>query len=172
MNQLNKNNKFEELLNNFQGLVYSIVYGITLNPSDSWDITQEVFIKAFGEKRIYEESFNSKAWLATVARNDALKYKRSLKRKLNYFLRFCGLDSIDHATEIEEQFLREQNCKLLKKLMIKLSEDEREIIALRFSADLSYKEIAEILEIKIGTVMSRLSRIKNKLGSQFMEDSI
>jgi RNA polymerase sigma factor (sigma-70 family) len=54
---------------------------------------------------------------------------------------------------------------------MELSEDEREILALRFSAELSYKEIAEILNVKIGTVMSRLSRLKTKLGNDFLEES-
>jgi RNA polymerase sigma-70 factor (ECF subfamily) len=171
MNNKIKNQNFEEQLKKFQGLVYSIIYGITLNANESWDITQDVFIKAYNEPDFLDKDFKHKAWLATVARNDALKYKRSIKRKLNYLIRFCGLNSDDHTEQIEEQIMKEQNSILLKNLLMELSEDEREILALRFSAELSYKEIAEILNVKIGTVMSRLSRLKTKLGNDFLEES-
>lgn len=68
--------------------------------------------------------------------------------------------------------LHDERVSRLRSLLANLDEDERQIIALRFSADLSYKEIAETMEIKIGTVMSRLARIKEKLGAGFEEEGI
>jgi RNA polymerase sigma-70 factor (ECF subfamily) len=165
-----KNNLFENLVSNYQGLIYSIIYGITLDGQESWDLTQDVFIKAFENELLFSDGYKVKAWLATVARNTALKNQRSLKRKLSYLLRYCGI-GIDHsAQQLEEQLINEEEIARLNNTLEDLSIDERELVTLRFSAELSYKEIAEIMQIKIGTVMSRLSRLKEKLGSAFAEE--
>lgn len=172
---MNKNNQtidaqFAALIRQFQGLVYSIVYGITLNAEDSWDIVQEVFIKAFNNSEFLSESFRQKAWLVKVARNEALKNRRSLKTKLRYLARFCGFETCSEAAELENRFIKDETVVQLKDILSKLDDEDRQIITLRFSADMSYKEIADEMQIKTGTVMSRLSRLKDRLGLVLQEE--
>lgn len=154
----------EAVLEKYQGLVYSIIYGITLDSNDTWDLTQEVFLKAHICTNFFEKEFKQKSWLVTVARNEALKYKRSFKRKFNYMLRYCGIQDCIDSSALEEKFIRDESVSELNKCLTELDDEARQIVTLRYSADLSYKEIAELMDLKIGTVMSRLSRTKEKLG--------
>jgi len=166
----NLSKKFSEMQQRFQGLVYSIVYGICLDGVESWDLTQEVFMKAFNCTNFWNEGFNQKAWLVTVARNEALKYRRSLKSRLNYLVRFCGLEDASEARELETRLIRDEDVARLRELLKKLDEDDRQIITLRFNAEMSYQQIADEMQIKIGTVMSRLARLKERLGLEYEEE--
>lgn len=166
------NQKFAGAVAEFQGLVYSITFSICNNGDDAWDLTQEVFVKAWQCENFFNDDFNRKAWLAKVARNEALKRRRSLRSKWNYLLRFCGFEESTDASELENKLMKSQQIGQLKTLLQQLDDDERQIIVLRFAADMSYKEIAESMDIKIGTVMSRLARLKEKLGSSFEEDEV
>ncbi|MFZ5953231.1 MAG: RNA polymerase sigma factor [Candidatus Rifleibacteriota bacterium] len=162
--------RFEQAVTLYQGLVYSVIYGITTNHHDAWDLTQEVFIKAWQCENFCTEDFKQKAWLVTVARNEALKKKRSLKTRLLYLLKFCGLEPQTESSELEQAMLKSEQIKRLQELLNDLDEDERQILTLRFAAELSYQQIADEMGIKIGTVMSRLARLKDRLGAGFLED--
>lgn len=166
------NQKFATVLNQYQGLVYSIIYAVCADAGDAWDLTQEVFVKAWQCEEFFNADFKQRAWLCKVARNEALKRRRSLVGRCRYLLRYCGFEEATAPSELEERLLHDERVSRLRSLLATLDEDERQIIALRFSADLSYKEIAETMEIKIGTVMSRLARLKEKLGAGFEEEEI
>jgi len=164
------NQQFSSLIQQFQGLVYSIVYGITLDAVESWDLTQEVFVKAFNNASFTTDGFSQKAWLIRVARNEALKNRRSLMTRLRYLTRFCGLENSSEAKELENRFIKDETVAKLKTLLEKLDDEDRQILTLRFSGELSYQEIAEEMQLKIGTVMSRLSRLKDRLGVALEEE--
>lgn len=161
---------FAEMQRRYQGLVYSVIYGISLDAAETWDLTQEVFVKAYECADFWNDGFNQKAWLVTVARNEALKYRRSLKSRLRYLARFCGLEGASEARELENRLIRAEDVARLRELLAKLDDDERQIITLRFSVEMSYQQIADEMQIKIGTVMSRLSRLKERLGLEFEEE--
>ncbi|MBU1108968.1 MAG: sigma-70 family RNA polymerase sigma factor [Candidatus Riflebacteria bacterium] len=169
-NQQIINQQFAGLIQQFQGLVYSIVYGITLDSVESWDLTQEVFVKAFSNANFTDAGFSQKAWLIRVARNEALKNRRSLMTRLRYLARFCGLENTSEAKELENSFIKDETVAKLKTLLEKLDDEDRQILTLRFSGELSYQEIAEEMQLKIGTVMSRLSRLKDRLGLALEEE--
>ena len=154
----------------YQGLVYSVIYGVTIDATESWDLTQEVFAKAYECTDFWAAGFYQKAWLVTVARNEALKYRRSLRSRLRYLARFCGLEGASDARELENRLIRAEDVARLRELLAKLDDEERQIITLRFSAELSYQQIADEMGLKIGTVMSRLSRLKERLGLEFAEE--
>jgi RNA polymerase sigma-70 factor (ECF subfamily) len=162
---------FAEMQRRYQGLIYSVIYGITLDGVESWDLTQEVFVKAYECHDFWNEGFKQKAWLVTVARNEALKYRRGLKSRLRYLARFCGFEAASDASELENRLIRADDVERLHSLLRQLDDDERQIITLRFSAEMSYQQIADEMQLKIGTVMSRLSRIKERLGLEFEEDA-
>lgn len=168
-NKTHIKHEFSGVVAEYQGLIYSVVYAICNNTGDAWDLTQDVFVKAWQTENFLHKDFKRKAWLVKVARNEALKRKRSLKTRLNYLLRYCGFEEATESSELEEKLMKNEQVAMLKTLLEKLDDEERQIIALRFSAEMSYKEIAETMEIKLGTVMSRLARLKNKLGRDFEE---
>lgn len=161
---------FAVMQRQYQGLVYSVIYGISLDAVESWDLTQEVFVKAYECNDFWSAGFYQKAWLVTVARNEALKYRRSLKSRLRYLARFCGLEGASDARELENRLIRAEDVERLRELLAKLDDEERQIITLRFSAAMSYQQIADEMGLKIGTVMSRLSRLKERLGLELEEE--
>jgi RNA polymerase sigma-70 factor (ECF subfamily) len=125
------------------------------------DVTQEVFIKAMRENRFFDEDFKMKAWLFRVTSNLCFNIVRDRKRRGGILDRMVRPSSVEpnQFTKISHD---ENNQRVLSKLE-KLNDKHREILYLRYYSDLSYAEIAETLDIQLGTVMSRLSRAKCRL---------
>lgn len=125
------------------------------------DVTQEVFIKAMREHRFFQDEFKMKAWLFRVTSNLCFNQVRDRKRRTGLLEKFPRPRSVE-ANQDALVFADERQKKILQAIE-RLSADHAEILRLRYYSDLSYKEIADSLNIKLGTVMSRLSRARGKL---------
>lgn len=125
------------------------------------DVTQEVFIKAMREDRFFDSGFKMKAWLYRVTSNLCFNLVRDRKRRAA-ILESVPRQTSDEAQQVDIVFHGEQQEQILE-AMEQLTENHRRILMLRYYNDLSYAEISDTLEIKLGTVMSRLSRAKNQL---------
>ncbi len=141
--------------------LYSHALYILKDSEMAFDVVQEVFIKAIRERRFFNEDFKMKAWLFRVTSNLCFNIRRDKKR------RGAILEAMPQKKKTEPDqdsavFDGERQAVVLT-AMDRLSADHREILMLRYYSDLSYAEIATALEIKLGTVMSRLSRAKNRL---------
>ena len=135
--------------------------GIVKDYELALDVIQEVFIKAMREPRFFDEGFKMKAWLYRVTSNLCFNLVRNRRR------RSAILDTMPKATrteaiQLDGVLLDEQQGEILAALD-RMTEDHRAILMLRYYSDLSYAEISDTLGIKLGTVMSRLSRAKNRL---------
>jgi RNA polymerase sigma-70 factor (ECF subfamily) len=128
---------------------------------EACDVTQEVFIKAMREPRFFDEEFKMKAWLFRVTSNLCFNIVRDRRRRGNILESMPKITETD-ADQLEQVFSDERQTNIML-AMERLTEDHREILTLRYYSDLSYVEIAEVLGIKLGTVMSRLSRAKTRL---------
>lgn len=125
------------------------------------DVTQEVFIKAMREERFFDDEFKMKAWLFRVTSNLCFNIRRDKKR------RAAILETVDRPTstapdQLDLVFSNQAQESILEALD-RLSDNHKKILMLRYYSDLSYAEIAATLDIKLGTVMSRLSRAKSQL---------
>lgn len=132
------------------------------------DVCQDVFIKAMRERRFFDPEFKMKAWLFRVTSNQCFNIVRDRRRRSTI------LDSVPRRNaaepnQIDLVFTSEQQENILA-AMRHLTRAHSEILMLRYYSDLSYAEIADVLGIKLGTVMSRLSRAKRKL-MEVMEPS-
>ncbi|NCG22423.1 MAG: sigma-70 family RNA polymerase sigma factor [Rhodobacterales bacterium] len=125
------------------------------------DVTQEVFIRAMREKRFYTPEFKMKAWLYRVTTNLCFNMVRNRKRRAAILEARPPKRSTD-AAQVDTVFRTEQHRTIMQ-AMDGLTESHRRILMLRYYSDLSYAEIADTLDIKLGTVMSRLSRAKRRL---------
>jgi RNA polymerase sigma-70 factor, ECF subfamily len=125
------------------------------------DVAQEVFIKAMREPRFFEDDFKMKAWLYRVTSNLCFNLVRDRRRR-HAILETVPRDTADSGGQSDAVFHSERQERILS-AMDRLSEDHREILMLRYYSDLSYAEISDALGIKLGTVMSRLSRAKGTL---------
>ena len=158
---------FRELVERYQRKVYSICYGMLKNPEDSMDVSQEVFVKVFRylEKFNFESSFYT--WLYRITVNMCIDFIRK-----NAKLRSVEFDdgvSRDGEVAGEEHIMpstlgmnpdKAYGRKELREKMLEalesIPEKHRTILILREVEGLSYEELADVLKISKGTVMSRL----------------
>lgn len=125
------------------------------------DVVQEVFIKAMREPRFFTPDFRMGAWLYRVTNNLCLNMVRDRRRRSDI------LDGMQtprsSAPDQVNAVLDDERHDRVQQAIANLSEHHQRILHERFYEDLSYAEIAEVLDIKLGTVMSRLSRAKTAL---------
>ena len=152
----------EELYKNYSKLVFGVIYSILKNTDETEDVLQNVFIKIF---KLDNEKLPTKShlsWLYSVAKNETINYiKRNSKEK-----NFENLYEIsDNDTEIEKVLDKEYFNNLIKNLPQK----QQEILSLKIVSNLSFKEIANILKMKIPAVQwhyyKSLNTIKLLLGN-------
>lgn len=138
---------------------------ILKDPQEATDAVQEVFIKAMRERRFFDEDFQIKAWLFRVTSNLCFNIVRD-KRRRSGLLNDRQEEAAPRASvsSATEHVLTIQMREELLTALDDLTPAHREILLLRYYDDLSYNEIAEVLGVKLGTVMSRLSRARGRLG--------
>jgi RNA polymerase sigma-70 factor, ECF subfamily len=124
------------------------------------DVTQEVFIKAMREPRFFDADFNRKAWLYRVTSNLCFNMVRDRRRR-SAILETVPRD--EPANDPIEFVFQTQQQERILAAVDRVSEDHREVLMLRYYSDLSYAEISDTLSVKLGTVMSRLSRARAAL---------
>jgi len=151
----------EAVIQKYRDPLYFHARYIVKDHQEAYDVVQEVFIKAMREARIFDDEFKIKAWLFRVTSNLCFNQVRNRKR------RGAILDSMVKpeafsADQMDAVFAGEQREEMSSALE-QLSDDHRDILVLRYYDDLSYAEIAEVLQVKLGTVMSRLSRARMRL---------
>ena len=159
---------FRELVEKYQRKVYSICYGMLKNPEDSLDVSQEVFVKVYR----YIEKFNKQSsfytWLYRITVNMCIDFirKNSKHKSVEYDDRISrdGDDAIagEHimpsklGLNPDKVYGRKELREKMLEALESLSEKHRTILILREVEGLSYEEIADVLNISKGTVMSRL----------------
>jgi RNA polymerase sigma-70 factor (ECF subfamily) len=125
------------------------------------DVAQDVLIKAIREPRFFDADFKMKAWLYRVTTNLCFNLVRDRRRR-SAILETVPKPVVDGNDPIDRVLDGEKQERILAAID-RLSEDHREILMLRYYSDLSYAEISDTLGIKLGTVMSRLSRARGQL---------
>src|SRR5437763_10755908 len=133
------------------------------NEQDAQDVVQEAYLRAFKSFGGFHGS-NGRAWLLTIVRNTSytlLKKNHAVDLTTTFDEEIHGSvrESVSPATILEHA----EDAELVKQAMDELPAEFREILALRHQEGLSYKEIADISQIPLGTVMSRLARARDKL---------
>jgi RNA polymerase sigma-70 factor (ECF subfamily) len=134
---------------------------IMRDEAEAYDIVQEVFIRAMSEPRLFEPEFRIRAWLYRVTTNLCFNTVRNRKRR-GVLLETIQIPTSIAPNQVEKLLAAEQTTTVTIALRT-LNVIHQEVLVLRFYMDLSYVEIAQRLEICVGTVMSRLSRAKIKL---------
>lgn len=158
---------FQELVVRYQRKVYSICYGMLKNQQDSMDVSQDVFIKVFRYLENFNHSSSFYTWLYRITVNKCIDFIRKRKRRseIDYNDAIGRDEDIDDDEQIMSSTLglrpdRVYARKELREKMLTaidtLSEKHRTILILREVEGLAYEEIADVLGISKGTVMSRL----------------
>lgn len=153
---------FEELAMPLFDSLYNFARWLTHNQPDAEDLVQETFLKALRNFGSFEPGTNFKAWIFKILKNTSCSEFSRRQRKANICLGFDEeFPSLPQNTATPEfQMIQGSEIESLRHAIDQLPPYFREVLVLRETEDASYREIAEILSIPIGTVMSRLTRAR------------
>ncbi len=163
---------YEELIERYEQQLYGMTYRLLGNQTDAADVVQEVFLKVFRTINSFREQSSLRTWIYRIAVNEAHNHRR-------WFVRHCrcevSMDEEDgeHLSPIEytadpgrspyEQALESENRTLIERALTRINPVFRTAVVLRDIQNLSYEEIAEILQVSLGTVKSRILRGREAL---------
>jgi RNA polymerase sigma-70 factor (ECF subfamily) len=146
--------------------LYNFAHWLTGDRTDAEDLVQETYAKALKGFRSFEEGTNLRAWMYRILRNCFLTSRAGLRAQ-----NMAALDDEDvelevatsHSVTPEVLLLRRESEQKVLNVLASMPVHYREIVLLCEIEEMSYKEIAQVLAIPIGTVMSRLARARKML---------
>ncbi len=134
------------------------------NECDSNDVLQDSYIKAFSKMSTYDSRYSMDVWLRSIARNTFIDIKRKQQSRMGVIVEdMQGYDIALTQTTPEDIIIRNERLERLERQLAILPAQYREIIELRFVEMMSYVEIAQRLDMPIGTVKTQLFRAKKLL---------
>lgn len=155
-----------EIYEAYIGLIYAIVKDVLQSKENAEDVTSEFFIKLWDRADTYQSGRGHKAWLTTIARNMAIDYLRKYRREEVSELiddieseRFPGQEA-EQNSPVEQEVIADVT---IKEALSGLKEKERQIINLKILGDMTFQEIAGVLQIPLGTVTWRYQNAVKKL---------
>ena len=161
---------FEQLLLEHQKNVYNLCYRMAGNPDDAMDLSQETFLRAWRCLDQYQFASAFSTWLYRLCSNICIDFLRRRRRQQTVPLTFEDADGEEQTYAVpdaqplpEEQVELKLTREILQAAMAQLLPEHRAVLQLRVVNEMSYEQIADVLDIQIGTVKSRLSRARNQL---------
>ena len=160
--------RFEDVVLVHLDAAYNLARWLTGRDHDAQDVVQDACVRAF---RAFDQfrGGDGRAWLLTIVRNTAFSLKSGRKPQLE--LNEETHDSADHDVDPQVIVSRAADAKRVREAIEMLPAELRTVIVLREMEGMSYKEIAGVAGVPIGTVMSRLSRGREKLAALLAEEA-
>jgi len=160
---------YAELLGRYRDAIYYMLLKMVNNPIDAEDLTIEAFSKAFKNIEQYTPNFAFSTWLFKIASNNCIDFIR--KKRGSHISIDQGQDEQDTISDAiqastldpEENLIKQQKVILTRTIVTKLKPRYRRLIELRYFKEYSYEEIAEELDLPIGTVKAQLFRARELL---------
>ncbi len=164
---------FEHIVKKYEKKVYNLALRYLKNRDDALDLSQEVFIQVYNNLAQFRGDSQFSTWIYRVTYNkcvDMLRKTQKLRRNVvmstddeNFF------ETRDRRASIEEDYEGRETLVTVMKIIDTLPSEQRDVVILRYIKDLSYSQIADVLEIAEGTVKSRLNRARLKIKEQLKE---
>lgn len=160
---------YAELMGRYRDAIYFMLLKMVNNASDAEDLTIEAFGKAFKSIHQYAPNFAFSTWLFKIATNNCIDFIR--KRRSDHISLDQAEDDQDRMSssvqsstlDPEESMIRNQKANLLRSVVTKLKPRYRRLVELRYFNEFSYEEIAEEMDLPIGTVKAQLFRARELL---------
>jgi RNA polymerase sigma-70 factor (ECF subfamily) len=154
--------------------LYSFAMTLTHDPGESEDLVQDTYLRAVDNRHRFSPDTHLKAWLFTILRN--LWLNRLRRRTQGPAFAELDQETVENLAggindDPQVLYLREAERNAVRLALARLPWEFREIVVLRDMEDFSYREIAEMLDCPVGTVMSRLARAREKLRALLNEQS-
>jgi len=154
----------------YHDAIFNFIYRMVHDRQQVEDLTQEAFIKAFSSLKNFNDEYAFSTWLYKIATNNSIDFIR--KRKLQMYSIDKPIESKDSdytfelpddSYEADKDLISDQRTKLLNAAIARLPEKYQKVIRLRHVEEKSYEEIAEILNLPIGTVKAHIFRAREVL---------
>ena len=151
---------FEDLMLPHLNSAHNLARWLTRNDQDAQDVVQEAYLRAF---RFFDgfKGGDGRAWLLEIVRNT----RRTFHRRQNETVPFDEATNTrdSHSPDPDQRLVDGQKAKVVRGCIEALPPEFREVLVMRELEEMSYKEIADVTKVAIGTVMSRLSRARKRL---------
>jgi RNA polymerase sigma-70 factor (ECF subfamily) len=163
---------YEELIERYEQPIYGMVFRLLGNQTDACDVVQDVFLKVFRGVHAFREQSSLRTWIYRIAVNEAHNHRRWFARHCRHEVplekdhqeQYSSLESAqDPGRSPFEQALDSETRTLIEHALTTLNPVFRTAVVLRDIQNLSYEEIAEILQVSLGTVKSRILRGREAL---------
>lgn len=164
----------EWLILKYQNRIYNVTLKMCGNPDDAAELTQEAFVKVIESINKFQGKSSFYTWLFRIAVNLTLNHCQRTSRTATRSLDAEESGQEGAAKQYLKDFLSDENaadpavlaqsrelCELAKQSLLKLDEPQRAVIVLRDIEGMNYNDIADVLNIELGTVRSRLSRARS-----------
>jgi len=158
---------YADLMHRYKDSIYFMVLKMVNNKEDAMDLTVETFAKAFEKLEKYQPEFAFSTWLFRVATNNCIDFIRKKKLNTTSIHSMVDSDGEEQTLQIradtldpEEQSIKKQQTEELKVLIESLPPRYRNLITLRYFDELAYEEIAQQLDLPLGTVKAQLFRAR------------
>jgi len=174
--ELKKQEDFNDEIIPHMDALYNFGLRLTADPNDAEDLVQDTIVKAYRFFSSYEKGTNAKAWLFRILKNSYINNYRKKSKKpseVDYDEVASFYESIraerTETSDLEDKMFRDLIDDDLSKALNGIPEDFRTVVLLCDVEDFTYEEIANMLDVPIGTIRSRLHRGRNLLKAQLME---
>lgn len=174
--EVKKQEDFEEEIIPHLDAMYNFALRLTSDPSDAEDLVQDTIVKAFRFFSSYEKGTNAKAWLFRILKNSYINnYRKKSKQpnqvdydEVSTFYETIRAERTD-TSDLEDKMFRDLIDDDISQALEELPEDFRTVVLLCDVEGFTYEEIANMLDVPIGTIRSRLHRGRNLLKAQLKE---
>ena len=146
-----------------QGIAFRTAYLVAGNAADAEEAAQDGFVKAWRALGRFRTGAPFRPWLLKIVANEARNRARSTRRRQGLALRTAVVSDGDAAPSPETAALAREDQETLIAALNRLSPSDREVIGYRFLLGLSEAETADVLDVRLGTAKSRLSRAMGRL---------
>jgi len=165
--QRGETDAFEILVRRHEKTIFNLVYRMLGDYDDAAEVSQEVFLSAYRAIGQFRGDANFSTWLYRIALNHATTRRRSMSSRQQKTVPIDDMEPLSDpelgpAETLERKEIRER----VQLALNKLEPDDATMILLRDLQDISYDEVARVLEIPVGTVKSRLHRARQALKTQ------
>lgn len=176
MEEVQKQEDFQEEIIPHLDAMYNFALRLTSDPNDAEDLVQDTIVKAFRFFSSYEKGTNAKAWLFRILKNSYINnYRKKSKQpsqvdydEVSSFYETIRADRTD-TSDLEDRMFRELIDDDISDALEELPEDFRTVVLLCDVEGFTYEEIANMLDVPIGTIRSRLHRGRNLLKAELLE---
>lgn len=165
---------YAELMDRYRESIYFMLLKMVNNSDDAEDLTIEAFGKAFNRLKQYQPNYAFSTWLFKIASNNCIDFIRKERKKKSMSIdtgvtndegETVKLDFEASDLDPEESAIKAQRVKTMREVVEKLKPRYRELVRLRYFKEYSYDEIAEELDLPLGTVKAQLFRAREFLAN-------